>query len=295
MGYYFDAIQRAAGVVPAQVVDLPAERTTTEQTIVKATPALPATTLKEVAGKNPRQKRKFSFNSSDKDVVVTARGNLELSDVLAVEQFRNLRVRLLEIARTRTLRTIVVTSANPKEGKTAISANLAFASSQVKDKRTLLVDADLRNPSIGKLLGMPSGPGLTDYLYGRAAFEDILCEIGPNFDVITSSETSEASELLQGNKLAEFIRKCSDNYNYVIIDSPPLGLVSDAQTLSASADGALFVVRTGSKRELVVKATEGIKSKILGVVLNFGRASTKNAYHYGIYRAEEGSARGKQK
>jgi capsular exopolysaccharide synthesis family protein len=297
MSYYFDAIQRASGRDPART-DPSSDEIVDAVAKTRVTP-VPLSTLApkvvEFAGKQTREKRKCKFNPSDSDVIVTTRTNLELSDILAIEQFRNLRVRLSEIGRTRPLQTIVITSANPKEGKTTVCLNLAFASSQVKDKRTLLVDADLRRPSVARLLGISKGPSLTDYLSERADYDELPWEISPNLDVITASETSEASELLQVKRLSDFIRECSERYDYVFIDSPPLGSVADAQTLAAGTDGVLLVVRAGGKRELVAIASERIKSKILGVVLNFGRSTSKQSYHYGTSRPDEGSVRRKQK
>ena len=123
MGYYFDAIQRATGRVPVktkavsdETTDAVAKTRTTSITL----PA-PAPTVTRIAGKSTREKRKCEFDPSKNDVIVTARSNLERCDVLAVEKFRDLRVRLTEIGRTRSLRTIVITSASPGEGKTVIS------------------------------------------------------------------------------------------------------------------------------------------------------------------------------
>jgi len=201
------------------------------------------------------------------------------------ERFRTLRSRLYQIAGTRPLKRILVTSSVPAEGKTTVAANLSHSIMQQPDRRVLLIDADLRASRMHQLFGAPSGPGLSDYLCGEAD-ECAVIQNGSegNLCLIASgSEVSNPSELLLGDRMKKLLDLVTPFFDWIILDSPPALVVHDASSLADLCEGVLFVVRAGATDyQLAQKASsEFLKKNLLGVVLN---GVEKNAA-YGEYYA----------
>jgi polysaccharide biosynthesis transport protein len=184
-------------------------------------------------------------------------------------------------------KTIMMTSSVPSEGKSTSAINLAVALGQME--RVLLIDADLRKPTIAKVLNLPpNSPGLSNLVAGTATQEDCILQMeDDNIDVLTSGLIPpNPSELLSSHKFAELLRKFAQEYDRVIIDSPPTLLVSDALVMSKVVDAVVYVirsditthqtVRTGVNRLLAVKAP------IIGVILNKVNMK-KAAQYYGAY------------
>jgi succinoglycan biosynthesis transport protein ExoP len=184
-------------------------------------------------------------------------------------------------------RTIMVTSSVPSEGKSTSAINLAVAIGQME--RVLLIDADMRKPTIAKVLNLPpNSPGLSNLVAGTATLDDCILHMeDANIDVLTSGLIPpNPSELLSSHKFAELLRKFAQEYDRVIIDSPPTLLVSDALLMSKVVDAVVYVirsditthqtVRTGVNRLLAVKAP------IIGVILNKVNMK-KAAQYYGAY------------
>ncbi len=188
------------------------------------------------------------------------------------ERFRTLRSRLYQIAATRPLKRVLVTSSVPAEGKTTVAANLAHSIMCQPDRRVLLIDADLRSSRMHQLFGAPSGPGLTDYLKGKAdkyaviqnGLEGNLCFI-PGGSIV-----SNPSELLLGDRMKKLLDLVTPVFDWIILDSPPALAVHDANSLADLCDGVLFVVKAGeTDHQLAEKASsEFLKKNLLGVVLN---------------------------
>jgi capsular exopolysaccharide synthesis family protein len=188
------------------------------------------------------------------------------------ERFRTLRSRLYQIAATRPLKRVLVTSSVPAEGKTTVAANLAHSIMCQPDRRVLLIDADLRSSRMHQLLGAPSAPGLTDYLRGETdeyaviqnGLEGNLCFIPGG------SEVPNPSELLLGDRMKKLLDLVTPVFDWIILDSPPVLAVHDASSLADLCDGLLFVVKAGeTDHRLVEKASsEFLKKNLLGVVLN---------------------------
>lgn len=184
-------------------------------------------------------------------------------------------------------KTIMMTSSVPSEGKSTSAINLAVALGQME--RVLLIDADMRKPTIAKVLNLPpNSPGLSNLVAGTATQEDCILQMeDANIDVLTSGLIPpNPSELLSSHKFAELLRKFAQEYDRVIIDSPPTLLVSDALVMSKVVDAVVYVirsditthqtVRTGVNRLLAVKAP------IIGVILNKVNMK-KAAQYYGAY------------
>lgn len=207
------------------------------------------------------------------------------------ERLRTLRSKLYQIAETRPLKRVLVTSSVTAEGKTTVAANLAYSIMRQPDRRVLLIDADLRSPRMHQLFGAPRGPGLTDYLRGEAdeyvviqnGLEGNLCFIP------CGSEVSNSSELLLSDRMKKLLDLLTPVFDWIILDSPPALAVHDASSLADLCDGVLFVVEAGkTDHRLAVKASsEFLEKNLLGVVLNRVEKDTSYGDHYYDYSGQD--------
>jgi protein-tyrosine kinase len=205
---------------------------------------------------------------------------------IGAERFRTLRSRLYQIASTRTLKKVLVTSSIPAEGKTFVAANLAHSIVRQNDRRVLLIDADLRASRLHYALGAPSTPGLTDYLRGDAdEFAVIQQGLESNLCFIPGGTlVSNPSELLLNERMKGLLQMVTAMFDWVILDSPPALPVHDASMLADLCDGVLFVVRAGQTNyEMAEKAAAEFENKnLLGVVLNgVEKNDAYGSYYYG--------------
>jgi len=206
------------------------------------------------------------------------------------ERFRTLRSRLYQIAATRPLKRVLVTSSVPSEGKTTVAANLAHSIMCQPDRRVLLIDADLRCSRMHELLGAPSGPGLTDYLRGEAEKDAVIQNgLEGNLCFIPGgSEVSNPSELLLSDRMKKLLDLVTPVFDWIILDSPPALAVHDASSLADLCDGVLFVVKAGkTNHQLAEKASsEFLKKNLLGVVLNGAEIDASYGGYYSGYANE---------
>jgi protein-tyrosine kinase len=203
------------------------------------------------------------------------------------EQFRTLRSRLYQLRGDQALRTILITSSVPAEGKTFVTSNLAHAIIRQPDRRVLMIDADLRRSRLHTTLGAPAGPGLTDYLNGTADEMAVIHRDQEEnlFLIPGGKEVSNPSELLLNGRLKVLIDRVSPAFEWIIIDSPPCLPVADASILADVSDGVLLVVRAASTPTATARrACQELQTKrVVGVVLNAmeGGAAYGSYYHYG--------------
>jgi protein-tyrosine kinase len=191
---------------------------------------------------------------------------------LGAERFRTLRSRLYQIASTRTLRKLVITSTVPAEGKTFVAANLAQSIVRQPERKVLLIDGDLRASRLHLSFGTQKSPGLADYLRGEADAYSVI-QKGENSNlclIAGGAEVSNPSELLLNERMKELLDLVTPFFDWVILDTPPALPVHDASILADLCDGVLFVVQAGvTDFELAAKASEDFKdSYLVGVVLN---------------------------
>jgi capsular exopolysaccharide synthesis family protein len=204
---------------------------------------------------------------------------------LGSERFRTLRSRLYQIADTRTLRKLLITSTLPAEGKTFVVANLAQSIVRQPERRVLLIDGDLRASRLHLSLGTKRSPGLADYLAGEA---DVYSVVQKGEDtnlclIASGSAVSNPSELLLNERLRSLLDLVTPLFDWVILDSPPALPVHDASIIADLCDGVLFVVRAGmTDFELAGKASEDFQGKnLLGAVLNrVERGMGYGGYYY---------------
>lgn len=188
------------------------------------------------------------------------------------EEFRALRSRLHQVREQVSLRRLLVASALPSEGRSFMAANLAQAMACQRGCRTLLLDADLRSPSLHRAFGTSASPGLSDYLLGEAEDSEIIQsgQIENLFFAAAGRPASGQSELLSNGRLKTFLVGASSLFDWIIIDSTAAMPVSDSGIIANYCDGTLLVVRSNSTPfDVVRKAREKLRpERILGVVLN---------------------------
>jgi protein-tyrosine kinase len=193
---------------------------------------------------------------------------------LAAEQFRKLRTNIIRPKSSVPLRTIMVAAAMSGEGKTFVAVNLAASIATDLHCHALLVDCDLRNPSLAQWFGLRDGKGLSDYLGGRETLPELLKKTEvEKLRVLTAGNIQEnPTELIGSKKMEALVHELKSRYNdrYIIFDSTPLLATSEPALLSKLVDGIIFVARAGvTPRETVKQALSSIeKGKILGFVLN---------------------------
>ncbi|HYM75145.1 MAG TPA: CpsD/CapB family tyrosine-protein kinase [Candidatus Dormibacteraeota bacterium] len=213
------------------------------------------------------------------------------------EQYRTLRSRLYHIREKMTLKTILVTSALPKEGKSFTAANLAQVMVRQHGRRALLIDADLRGPRLHLMLGTTSGPGLCEYLLGKND-EFSIMQRGPMenlFFIPSGTANEDPSELVGSGRLKTLLQRVEPLFDWIIIDSPPAVPVSDASVLAKSCDGVLMVVRSNQTPSDVARKArlEFPDQALVGVVLNGTSGSTGSyaRYYYETYEKKETTAK----
>jgi len=242
----------------------------------------------QFAGANGNKRRSmlagFSVNGHDKRIELVAQ---HLPKSQMAEAFRALRTSILLSRAEHPPQVILVTSALPREGKTTAAANLAVTLAQLGDS-TVLVDADLRKPGIGRLLNLGTGKyaGLSSYLAGVSSLDlvSVPHPAIPNLVAIpTGPLPPNPADLLSSHKLADAIVELRAKFKFIVIDSPPIMAATDAVILSVHADGVLLVVRSGETPKVAFTRTRdlltSVKSRILGVVLNAVDPSAPDYYY----------------
>jgi capsular exopolysaccharide synthesis family protein len=226
----------------------------------------------------------FSSNGHGKRMELVAQ---HLPKSQMSEAFRALRTSLLLSRADHPPQVILVTSALPREGKTTAAANLAVTLAQLGDK-TIVVDADLRKPGVGRLLNMTGGnyAGLSSYLAGASSLDLVIVPHPtiPNLAAIpTGPLPPNPADLLSSHRVAEAIAELRKSFKFIVIDSPPVMAATDAVILSVQTDGVLLVVRSGeTPKEAFTRTRDllvSVKCNILGVVLNAVDAGAPDYYY----------------
>ncbi len=202
------------------------------------------------------------------------------------EQFRTLRSRLYQMrTNQQQLRTLLVTSSIPAEGKTFVASNLAQAIIRQPDRRALLIDADLRRSRLHVPLGAPSSPGLTDYLRGTADLISIIQQgqEGNLCFIPGGNEVTNPSELIANGRMKVLLDRLAPIFDWIILDSPPCLLVADPSVLADICDGVLLVARAGvTPATTAQRACQELRGRnLIGVVLNALQDS--HTYHSDYY------------
>lgn len=205
-----------------------------------------------------------------------------------VESYRALRTNLRYLDVENNRKSIVVTSAGPGEGKSTTAANLAIVMADA-GKRVVLIDADLRKPKVAKLLGIEGSVGLSDVLIGQASFEDTLQQWGRKqlFVLPSGKIPPNPSELLGSRAMEKVLDALSAHFDYIIIDAPPVLVVTDAAILSTHTGGAVVASAAGKTRKAELadafEALGAVDGKVLGVIATMVPTKGPNSYTYGAY------------
>lgn len=208
---------------------------------------------------------------------------------ITAESYRTLRSNIQYSSYDKKIQTIVVTSSEPGEGKSTTSGNLALSFAQANMK-TILIDCDLRKPSLHKTFRVSNLIGLSDVLIGKGKIVDAIHDYNEYLSLLTSGKLPpNPSEMLGSKAMTNLLIELRKYYDVIILDSPPLQAVTDAQVLSTKVDGTVLVVRAEkTKRDSVAQAKsllEKVGANLLGVVLN-GVENTRKKYYY-YYGTEE--------
>lgn len=224
------------------------------------------------------------------------------SDSVPAEAFRTLRTRLqFSKLEPEPIKTILITSSIPREGKTIISSNLA--ASFALSSKVLLLDCDFRKPRMHNIFNMKRYPGLCDYLFGTVPIEEAVRETSfSNLHIMTCGTIpTNPAELIASKHMQTFLNMIKPKYDYILIDSPPLATVTDAELLSSYVDGTVVVCLASKTRlDLLVNTIDTlnkINDTFIGVILNnfdyqatYGSYYKYYYYYYGSEKSKEGTA-----
>jgi protein-tyrosine kinase len=218
---------------------------------------------------------------------------------LEVEQFRSLRARVQEFRDLKKLKSLLVSSGLPQEGKSFIAVNLALNLARHKSSKVLLIDGDMRCSTLHHYLGCEFHPGLPDYLLGKASLSEVMqcAEESKDRDPIVTATLNNitfipggeggdmAADLSVSKRFDEMLSTAAPHFDWIIIDSPPVLLVSDAVNLARSCDAVLLVARSGvTTFPVAQRAQQELKaSNVLGFVLNGAEKPAINGSYYYRY------------
>lgn len=205
------------------------------------------------------------------------------------EAYRTLRTNIQYSSFDKEIKSIVVTSAEAAEGKSTVSGNLALSFAQ-NEKKVIIVDCDLRKPSVHKNFKVSNLEGLSDVLVGKVKLDDVVQKRNDNLFIITSGKIPpNPSEMLSSKAMTDLIEILKTKYDLIILDTAPIGAVTDAQIISTKVDGTIIVVRANrTKRDIVVSAKESLEkvgANILGCVLH--AVENKKGKYYYYYGTKE--------
>lgn len=202
---------------------------------------------------------------------------------ISAESYRSIRTSINYSSVDKRIKTLVVTSSIAGEGKSTVSGNLAYVLSENKNK-VLIIDCDLRKPSLHKKFKVSNEVGITDLLVDKCTEKEVIISVGEGVDLITSGTLPpNPAEVIGSNMLKKFIDEMSIRYDYIVIDTPPVMAVTDAQLLAAKCDGTILVVRAKKTKGKYIKHAynelEKVRANIIGSILNGSDLKEKYGYY----------------
>ena len=303
MSRIFDALQRSGlertGVeypdmlsVAAQVFEAPQEKAAEDPALAEQAAAEQETAFQDPAIFVPKSEAPVSDKSDSSaefpslEVSISAASRLVVvsePDSLAAEKFRFLGVRLRQLRQSRPLKKILVTSTIPEEGKSLVSANLAGVLAKRKEK-VLLIEGDLRRPVLARQFGLGRLAGLAEWLQsGTQPMSNIYHLIGPGIWFLPAgAPPANPLELMQSGRLSTLMSRLATQFDWIVVDSPPLLPLADTTVWARLTDGSLLVAREGkTEKAALQRGLEALKkSDLLGVVLN----GCTNSHHVSYYQ-----------
>ena len=230
-------------------------------------------------------------NSKGTDSANTSKSLISLLDpkAPASEAYRSLRTNIGYTSVDKQVQTIVITSAGPEEGKTTTLVNLAISLAQL-GKKVLVIDADLRKARIHKYFSLPNDNGVTDIIVNKYKVKDAVKKIEEvdNLYVITSGAyPPNPAEILESKKMADLLETVRTDYDIILIDTPPVGQLTDAAILGKMADGVILVIASGETHIDFAKHAksrlEKVNARVLGAVITKINGAAGGAYYYRYY------------
>lgn len=205
-------------------------------------------------------------------------------DSLAAEKFRFLGVRLRQIQQSRNLKRVLITSTIPEEGKTTVSANLACTLARRRQQKTLLLEGDLRRPTLAKQFGLDRVPGLCEHLQSESDISNSIYRLDAlGLWILPAGRTPQNPlELMQNGKLSPLMNQLNSWFDWIVIDSPPVLPLADTSIWMRVADGILLVTRQGkSEKHHLEQGVEALdRSKLLGALINSSANVARSNYYY---------------
>jgi capsular exopolysaccharide synthesis family protein len=210
-------------------------------------------------------------------------------DAAVLEHYRRLRTKILQQHKVKPFKSLVVTSPNPEEGKSVTALNLGLSFAMLPNFRVAVVDGDLRKGSLGKWLGVDERPGLGNLIDGSAKLEDVVLKSdeSPMCFVVRGTSQSSPAELLNSVHVGPIFRALGEHFDLIVVDSPPVNLITDTELLAAGCDAVLLVARAFFTRSKAFEKTvqDLAPFRVIGTVLNGGVQLRKryHGYGYGYY------------
>ena len=208
-------------------------------------------------------------------------------DGAVVEYYRMLRTKIMQQQEKKLFRSLVVTSPGPQDGKTVTVLNLGLTFAMLESLKVLVIDGDLRRGSLGQWLGVGNRPGLSNLIDGSARLEDVVLksEEIPIKIIVRGNSKSPAAELLNSPDLAGHFRRMTESFDLVLVDSPPVNLVTDVQLLAGACDAVLLIARAFSttRKALETAVQDLLPFRVIGTALNAGAAVTRYRRYRSYY------------
>ncbi|HAT4252907.1 TPA: CpsD/CapB family tyrosine-protein kinase [Clostridium perfringens] len=206
------------------------------------------------------------------------------SKTIVAESYRTLRTNIQYSSFDKPIKSIVITSSEPGEGKSTTSSNLALSFAQ-EGKKVILIDCDLRKPVLHKEFQISNSRGLSEFLIGNVEFSKVVYKHESGLHVLPSGLVPpNPAEMLASMAMEHLLTQLEEKYDYIILDTPPVNAVTDSKILSTKVDGTILVVKYGyTKKDAVMEAVKGLRavnSNIIGTVFNGEENKRGKYYHY---------------
>ena len=207
----------------------------------------------------------------------------KLPKSITAESYRSLRTNIQYSSIDKQVKSLVVTSSNAGEGKSTVSGNLAYTFFQ-SGKRVLIIDCDLRKPSLHRKFNVSNEVGLTDVLVGTSELNKVMKKIDDNLYLLTTGTLPpNPAEIIGSNTMENFLDECKINFDYIILDTPPILPVTDSKLLAIKADATVLVVRSEiSKSKHVSQAFKElgkVNANVIGTILNDVEMHSEKLYY----------------
>lgn len=244
-----------------------------------------------------KHKKGYSYRAYD-NINLVGKNMPNKVPFAVVEAYKNIRIHLMSILGESNGKVIAFSSPNISEGKSTTSVNMAITLSQL-NKKVILIDSDVRRPTINRKLNIENNKGCSDVLAGEVVLEEALKKYSDTLDILTSGTIAEnPSELFSSTAFDRLLDELSEKYDYVIIDTPPINIVSDTLAVAQKCDGLVLIARAGvttyASYRSALATIKQLNIKLLGTVLNGSGAERKNYYknyksrksysNYGYYK-----------